>query len=229
MAATPPAFNPAQRQRSGKNVWIWLILAVVFFCILLIVGIGLMVKSVATAGFGLMSCMINGELATNAVLAYALDHDGQFPNAETWQDDVRPYYERLYEKRGEMFNSEDMPDFFNFDVAEPGALLTCNPSGPNETGFAFNSELSGLNYDDVEDPAATILVWETKTPRFNAFGEPTGRSDDDEALKFFGEARPWMDFLVTGDISSPDGADMDLNMDIRPEDGLERVPLGTRE
>ena len=229
MAATPPAFNPAQRQRSGNKVWIWLILAVVFFCILLIVGIALMVRSAANIGLGMMSCAINGELATNAVLAYALDHEGQFPNAENWQDDVMPYYERLYDKSGEVFSSEEMPSFFSFEVAEPGAILTCNASGDNQTGFAFNSELSGLNYEDVEDPRATILVWETKTPAYNASGAPTGRSDDDPALKLFGETRSWMDFLVSGDIRTSEGVDMDFDLNIDPEDGLERPPFGTTE
>ena len=229
MAATPPAFNPAQQQRSGKNVWIWLILAVVFFCILLIVGIGFMVKSLATTVTSMMSCAMNGELATNAILAYAEENDGQLPNAETWQDDIMANYEQLYANRGEMFDTEDLPDLFQFNIAEPGSILTCNSGGEHDTGFAFNSALSGLNMSEIEDPDDTILIWETTTPGYNTFGDPSGRSDDDPALKLYGESRSWVDFLVSGDMNNESGENLDFRFDIEPEDGLVSPPTETPE
>ena len=186
-------------------------------------------KSLLGTATGMMACAINGELATNAVLAYALEHDGQFPNAETWQDDVMPNYERLYDKRGQIFDSEDMPDFFQFDIAEPGAILTCNSGGDHDTGFAFNAELSGLNKSDVEDSDEMILIWETTTPRYNAFGDPSGRSDDDPALKLFGDTRSWMDFLVSGALNAGAGEDLDFGFDMRPEDGLDDSSADTTE
>ncbi len=220
MAATPPAFNPGQQRKSGSKLWVWLILAVVFFCILVIVAIGFVIKSLAGTLTGMMACAVNGELATNAVLAYAIEHDGQLPNAETWQTEVMPNYERLYDKRGDFFDTEDFPDLFSVDTAKPGSVLICNPAGPNETGFAFNAALSGQNMDDIGDLDDVILIWETKSPMFNASGDPSGRSDNDPALKLFNESRSWMDFMASGDLNPGAGDNMDFRMDINPEDGL---------
>lgn len=220
MAATPPAFNPAQRQRSGKNIWVWLVLAVVFFCILVIVGFYFVMKSLIGTATGIMACAVNGELATNAVLAYAIEHDGQLPNAETWQTEVMPNYERLYDKRGDFFDTENFPDWFSVDTAKPGSVLTCNPAGPNETGFAFNAALSGQNIDDIGDLHDVVLIWETTSPMFNASGDPSGRSDDNQALKLFNESRSWMDYMASGDLNPEAESNVDFRMDINPEDGL---------
>ncbi|MCH7945529.1 MAG: hypothetical protein IIC73_05875 [Armatimonadetes bacterium] len=231
MAATPPAFNPAQRQRSSKNIWVWLILAVVFFCILLGVGFFFLMKSLLSTAMIMMACAVNGELATNAVLAYAMEHDGQLPNAETWQTDVMPYYERLYDKRGDIFEGADMPDMISVDAAKPGSVIYCNPAGQNETGFAFNVELSGMNLSEIGDVHDTILIWETTTPKLNAFGDPSVRNDDDPALKLWGDTRGWMNYMASGDLNSgaEGNVDMDLDFDFDPEDGLEESPVEATE
>lgn len=86
-----------------------------------------MVRSVMDAGMGLVSCSINGDLARDAVLAYALDHEGKLPDAKSWQDDIKPYYERLYQKMMGDKDIKEMPEFLNFKIAAPGTVHRVRP------------------------------------------------------------------------------------------------------
>jgi hypothetical protein len=171
-------------------------------------------------GLGLVSCMMNGDLARKAVLAYAQDHEGKLPNAATWQDDIRPYYERLYTKLMEDENLKEMPDWMNIKVASPGTVLECELSGGKKTGFAFNTAIAGKLLSEFTTPTTTILIFETTSPAYNASGDPTARNANDPILKFYGDKREWLDFMIEGESEMFESADSDFDFDIRPEDGL---------
>ncbi len=218
MGATPPAFNPPNQQ-SGSKLWLWLLLIVIAFCILVMVALFFSCKAMMNTGMSMVSCAMNGDLARNAVLAYAQEHDGVLPNAETWQDDVRANYERLYQKAMGEMSSEDMPSWLKLDVAKPGEVLGCSMGG-TKTGFAFNSEVSGKKLSDFTDPKTTVLIFETLSPAYNAYGLVKDRPTDDPALKFFGEKREWMDFHIEGESDMFESGNSDFDFDIKPEDGL---------
>ena len=219
MAATPPAFNPS-RQQSGNKVWVWLLVAVGGLCLLCIGGLFFGVKSLFNVGFKMASCMMDGELAKNAVLAYAKEHDGKLPSAETWQDDIRPNYERLYNKAiGEM-DPNKMPSWVDIKIAKPGEVLECEMGSNGKTGFAFNDALGGKNISDFKDPFSTILIWETTSPAYNAHGNPDSRSATDPALKMFGHKRKWMDFPLEGEADPFKSGNTKMDIKITPEDGL---------
>jgi hypothetical protein len=227
MAEYPPAFNPSQRQ-SGNKVWLWLLLAVGGLCVLCVIGSFFGVKSLINKSMDMVSCSADGTLASKAVLAYALDHEGQFPPAATWQDDIRPYYERLYQK---MQAEEEMEglNWMGFELTQPGEPLECELAGSVKTGFAYNSTLAGKKTTDITEPHLTIMIWETTTPAYNANGDPSTRPVDDPDLKLFGDDRGWLDFLVTGDVDTRlwhEAGSLDIPFRTRPEDGLptERTP-----
>ncbi len=224
MGASPPEFNPP-RQQSGNKIWLWLLLAVGVLCVICGIGLFFMVRSVMNAGMGLVSCSMNGDLARDAVLAYALDHDGKLPNAATWQDDVRPYYERLYNKLMNDSDLKDIPDFFNLKVAAPGTVLECDLGGGKKSGFAFNSLIAGKLTSEFTSPTTTVVVWETSTPAYNANGDPATRSGESPAI--MGDKRPWIDCMIEGQSEPMQSSDNGLNYESSPEDGLPPKKAGT--
>jgi hypothetical protein len=222
MGSVPPEFNPP-RQQSGNKIWLWLLLAVGMLCVLCAIGGYFMFRSVMGLGGGMMGCAMNGDLARNAVLAYALDHNGQFPAAETWQDDVRPYYERLYNKLIEEPGYKEVSGMMDIDLAEPGTPLDCNFGGKQKSGFSYNSLLAGKLKADFPDN--TIVIFETTSPAYNQSGDPEKRSG--ETPKMFGDKRPWMDFMVSGQSDFGDSNNAEMDFDTRPEDGLPPEKQGT--
>lgn len=220
MAATPPTFNPAPA-KSGNKIWLWIILALVAFCVILAAGIFFVGKSLLGKGLEVAACAMNGDLATNAVLAYALEHEGQLPDSETWQDDIRPYYETLYDKMIDDMDMEDVPGWINFEIAKPGEVLTCNNADDFKTGFAFNSQLAGTNTADYDSPDDVILLWEMVNPVYNGSGDPSDRPATDPNLKMFGDARSWWDFYLSGDSDSFQSDQQEFNFDFSPEDAID--------
>ena len=97
-------------------------------------------------------CISNLRQLTMAVLIYADDGDGRLPNAATWMDDIRPYIK-----------------------AE--ALYHCPTDEQHQYGYAFNSELSGVNLKDIEDAANTVLLFESTSGRWNAADPVTSLPD----------------------------------------------------
>ncbi len=218
MAASPPSFNPPVQQ-SGSKVWLWILIAVVAFCLLAATGLFFLGKSALNQGMGLVSCGANADLARKAVLAYAQDHDGQLPNAETWQDDVRPNYEKLYEKMMSDKDMKDMPEWMNFKIAEPGFPLTCSVGPETTTGFAYNALLAKQNLKDIKDPGSTIVIWETRTPGYNANGDPSTRGKPGEKFKLFGQERDYIDMFIEGEADFMQSGNSDFDFEIKPEDG----------
>ena len=217
MSSSPPAFNPPRSTPSGSKLWMWVIIAVVAFC-LIACGIGaFFLKGAVDTIVPVGGCMLTGELVTKATLAYAIENDGRLPNAETWQDDIQPYYERLYDKA--QTEMEDVPDFFNVEVSRPGAIFECKLKGGRNTGFVFNAELSDVLVDDVENPASVILIFESWQYGYNASADPSMRADDEPVL-IFGDERPWIDIYVTGHVDTMQSSNDDFNMEITIEDAL---------
>lgn len=213
----PPAFNPP-RQQSSNKVWLWVLVAVVAFCLVCGIGLFFMVRSGISMGMSMIGCTVNADLARDAVVAYAMEHDGQFPNAATWQDDVRPYYERLYQKFVVDSEFKDMPDWFQPKIAAPGTMLTCDIGG-SVTGFAFNALLAGKKLDDFPDKASTVVIWETQTPALNANGDPATRVNLQQP-KIMGDSRDWIDFFIEGQNEPLQSENEDFDFESTPEDAL---------
>ena len=165
-------------------------------------------QGVPILGLGLkpgLSCVVNFEYVRNAIVAYANDHKGKLPKAETWQDDIKSYYtkETLKEKN-------DNP----FDSLNPEGNWECKSSGNKVTGFAFNSDLSGKNLSDIKDPEGTIVVFEVPESGRNLHQSYTPRSKYDSP-KIFGSERGWIAMPLTG---SAHGLPKNINVNVNGKD-----------
>jgi len=90
------------------------------------------------------------EALAGAMESYLADHDNRYPSADRWVQELRPYVEDA-----ELFKCPE-------DTSEASS------------SYAMNSALSGKSADDVQDPEATVLFYETSHPGPN----PSGGSDD---------------------------------------------------
>ena len=195
----------------------WVIIAVLALC-MITCGVGaFFLKGAVDAIMPVGGCLVTGDMAAKSALAYAIEHDGRLPSAETWQDDIQPYYERLYSKVEPQL--DDIPKVLNFKVSLPGELFECEfKDGPN-TGFAFNAALSGVLVEDIESPHTVILVFETLEYGYNANGDPSTRPEDHPVL-MLGKERPWIDIYATGQGDPLQSDNEDFNINYSIEDAL---------
>jgi prepilin-type processing-associated H-X9-DG protein len=83
------------------------------------------------------ACTANLEELAEAALAYADDHDGVLPRADTWVQDLQPYL-------------------------ESAELLKCPRAPDLVIGYAMNRALSGDRLADIRDPENTPLFFESE-------------------------------------------------------------------
>lgn len=189
---TPPPFSPpgAPPKRSNSAIWI---IVIVVLCVVIPCGGLIALGFFGFNWFGrtlgpMASCMLLYEGVRHSVEAYSDEHDGKLPNAATWQDDVRPYYAKWREKSAK----EAGP----FAPPTSDAEWGCTIEG-KKTGIAFNSELSGKKWDDIEKKRTTILLYEVETVLKNANGPYKERSEKSSPT-LMGEHRGWIEIPVEG-------------------------------
>jgi hypothetical protein len=95
-------------------------------------------------------CGSHLEALGSAMESYLADHDNRYPSADGWVQGLRPY-------------------------VEDAKVFKC-PEDTSEgfSSYAMNAALSGKSADDVQDPKATVLFYETAHPGPN----PSGGADD---------------------------------------------------
>lgn len=190
---TPPPFTEPVTPSPRKNKTP-MILAIVFIalaCVCLIPGYFLFkLGAVAVKeGLPMAQCGIAFEDVRNALKEYAAEHDGMLPKAETWQDDVRPYYAKVVDKHGD--------DLGPIKPMEADSVWGCTTS-LGKTGIAFNRALSGKKLADIKDPKSTVLIFETTKASTNVNEEYTKR-EQSTGPKIMGEHRDWMVMFIDGE------------------------------
>ena len=120
-----------------------------------------------------------------AIIMYAQDNAQRLPDADKWVDEITPYL-----KSAAVFHDPSAPDL--------------------RYGYAFNLALSRVNLSTLEDPAVTVLLFESADGRKNASGTggtvpKPGRQNGgtdyafaDGHVKWIGDAAPRPSFLITG-------------------------------
>jgi hypothetical protein len=197
MGAGYPPPPPSGSKKSTTSTLV-IVIAVVAFCCLGAVGAMFFVgKKVLEVGTSSMQCFANAEVAHTAMLAYA-EENGSLPPAENWQDEIRPYYEAAKEEFEADIPDEDGPEFAKdmFRAKPPGVPLSCE-FGDDSTAFSYNSEVAGLALEDIEDPAATVLLFEQSTMEYN-FASPYSEFDEPQPT-FFNDERDWILIFVEED------------------------------
>ena len=82
------------------------------------------------------------------IMQYAQDHDDKLPDADRWATEIQPYVTSPYIKADKVFQ-------------DPAML-------GGKWGYAYNRTLSGVSLSDLDDPAATVLLFESTAGRKNA-------------------------------------------------------------
>lgn len=77
------------------------------------------------------------------IIQYTQDHDENLPDADKWVDEIMPYV-----KNASVFR----------DPAAPGL----------KWGYAFNRTLSGVSLADLDEPATTVVLFESTDGKKNA-------------------------------------------------------------
>lgn len=201
----PPPFQPQPvRRKSNAPLWITIILAVVLVpCGLLIAAIFYFKstfwdKSIAP----FTACTLSFRDVKLSLIDYADANGGKFPNADNWEDAVRPYYAKRYQRR-----AKNEP----FAPMNPNSVWGCEATGEKgkPTGMAFNSDLSGKKLSDIKDPYSTVLIYEIPVASHNAHGpykEPT-----EPGPAFLSQHRNWMYAYVKGNANPNDNFNVDVN------------------
>jgi hypothetical protein len=187
MEAPPPYMPPPRKSNTGLIVG--LIIGGVFLCCLL--PVGLLVGGglwFANKAFPLASCSIAYEDARDAIRAYADDHNGNLPAAATWQDDVRPYYQKIIKQHKELGPIKLMP---------ADGAWGCDADKNMRTGMAFNDDLAGKKFSDFA-MSRDVLLYEIKQATMNAHGKYVPLPESDAPQIVFGQPRGWFIIRATG-------------------------------
>jgi len=169
--------------------------------------------------FSVAGCMMNLQMAHGALIAYSMEHDGKLPNANTWQTDVRPYYERLHNKSFKEIEESGMKGMFK--VGPPQGDWSCEVGDGARSGLAFNSALSGKKVSDIKDPRSVILVFEVNRSGQN-LNEPYVERPKESSPKLLGKPRGWLYLPVdkTGAKFDMESRSSSSNMTFDPKDAL---------
>jgi hypothetical protein len=186
---TPPPYNPP-RKKSSTGLIIGLVLGGVAICCIGGIALALLAGYFGwKVGGPVAECALGFTEVQKAMHEYLNDHNGTFPKAETWQDEIRPYYVKVRARE---------KDAGPFKLWDPQGVWGCK-NGSSTTGIAFNSKLSGKKLSDIEDKPITIMLFEVETARTNA-NEPFKPRDDKVSPTIMGEPRGWIKIPVEGEM-----------------------------
>lgn len=191
---TPPPFSPPGNPPRKSNTALWIVLIVVL-CVVIpcggLVALGFFGMNWFGKTLGPMArCAILFEGVRNSVEMYTKEHDGTLPKAETWQDDVKPYYAKWRDREGK--------DMGPFTPPSADGEWACEIEG-RKTGLAFNSKLSGKKWEEIDQRRTTILIYEVETVMRNANG-PYKERPKSSSPKLMGNPRGWIEIPVEGSV-----------------------------
>lgn len=131
----------------------------------------------------LVGCAASYSLVEKALVEYVKENDGKVPNANTWQDDLRPYYAKVDKDGNEVLG-----------VFKPDGEWSCTASG-QKTGIAFNTNVSKEEYEKLDQD--TVIIFETDRVSNNQ-NWPYTPLRKSESPKIFGTPRGWLTITPKG-------------------------------
>lgn len=182
----PPPYMPPKRKRNTALI-VWLIIGGVVLCCVLpigalfIFGPGLFKNAVSFAG-----CAASMVEIRDSIRDYAIDHKGKLPPAETWQDDVRPYYQ----KRVAVSHQKGIP------MIPAEGQWACKVGG-QRYGVGYNDEVAAKDELAVEK-SRDVVLFQMRTVTDNAHSKYEPQSPEGAPNIMFG-ARGWLLIRIQGD------------------------------
>lgn len=201
MSGPPPYSPPTAKKNSNTVLIIVLICVVVVPCLGLIALVFAGYSFVTKTALPMAGCVVTVKAGQQAINKYAAEK-GTYPKAETWQSDIKDYYEKAVQK----LNEKDSP----ISVGEVTKAWVCDP-GDNATGIAYNSDVAGKKPADIKDKYATILLFEVEKPSLNAH-EAFKERPKSTSPKILGNPRGWIKIGIEGDLEGMDnGGNIRIN------------------
>lgn len=203
--STPPPFEPLpdEPRKKGPKIWLWVILGVVVICC---GGIAYFANAVRnmfnSGGVGAMTgCLLAYDGIYKGLEDYAKEHDGKLPPAESWQVELKPYYEKYVTAKAEKMENP----LFEIAVAKADEPWGCVQGGKLISGMAYNSDVAGKVLADLPNKAETVLVFEIKDPAMNAnmayAAQPYDASPVLKAPNNEADNRGWLELTADGETS----------------------------
>lgn len=185
----PPPFSMPEKKKNTGLIVLAIVLGVGICCVGPIVAVG----GLGWFGFrnvqGTVTCAASLSAIRDSTLAYAKANGDKLPKADTWQDDVRPFYAK--------FLKSETQNMGPFHLFEPEADWVCENADGTKTGIAFNKDLSGVKISDIKDRLNTVLVFEAEKPGKN-LNESYKKKPKSTSPKIFNEPRGWITMPVEG-------------------------------
>jgi hypothetical protein len=180
----------APRKKSNTGLIVGLIIGGVVLCCIvpLLAGGGL-----AFWGWnktkGLIQCTYAFSDVRDALRMYASEHEGKLPPADTWQEEITPYYEKVVA-------SNRKEEHKMFGIMPSGGDWGCDNGSGGRTGISLNEDLAGMPLTKLEN-SEEVVLFEVKSAARNAHGkyepQPIAGSPS-----LFGEARGWFLIRLSG-------------------------------
>lgn len=182
--------RPEQEPIDPKQARLWRIALVGFLgvCVLMMVSC-FAVSRMEFDGMAVgASCITSSDMLQSSLVAYARQN-GRFPDADTWLSDIRPFYERVYDAYEQDFEQEGKW-YLQLKPVQPGDPPVCDFL-EGRSHLTFNSELAGQSLEEIEDPAETVLLFETEEPSEN-FSMPYEPQPENQAPRVMRVTREWI-------------------------------------
>lgn len=224
MAQTPPPLPTAPQvgapaTKTANRACLIVVITVMCMCVVLGFIAFRFAGNVMNQVRATAQCMAMFDLTDKAIIAYASDHDGKFPAAATWQDDVQPYYDRLYAKLTSKSSSDQLPEGFLPPAA--GQPMECRWEG-QKTGITYNVEIAGKRVDSFKSPETTAVVFETPNTGRN-LADKYVEKPKAKAPKLMYNERDWFAFYIKGNKNPFETTGTTrVSVEVTPEDALDK-------
>jgi hypothetical protein len=212
-----PSAPQARATNSANKTCLIIALMIVGLIVVFCGFFAFMMNGVKTQFMSTASCTVMFEMSQKAALAYAKEHNGLLPDASKWEQEIAPYYERLYNKmadevKGVWILQDSLPP-------APGSDLQCKWNG-RVTAIAMNQALSGAKLAAIKEPTKTVLFFETDRTGKNLAMKyvPMPKST---APKLLNEERDWIVYYIDGNKNPLDSSSSSSkSIEITTDDAL---------
>ncbi len=178
METPPPYYAPIPQKKTPWGLIIGIIVGVLLLCC---GGVGYFIFSTVKKALPIAQCAYSFGDVREALRQYANEHNGALPPAATWQDDVRPYYEKMIAN----VSRERGP----IGVMSSTGPWGCDNGDGGRTGMALNDDIAGKKFSDLSTSSET-LIFEVESAVANAHDKYKSPPMSN-APKIFGQSRGW--------------------------------------
>lgn len=210
MTYTPPPYGEAPRKK-GTNPLVWIFVALGAFCCIAIIAFVGMGAAVFNQGKDMFPCIFTISTLNKSMKEYVQDK-GKFPDADKWQSELAPYYNKSSKSFKDEMKDAPGPLKGMGDVADISMPVACNTSG-TKTFISYNSEIAGKEMKDITDKDDTAMFYEDLVEKINA-SAPFKPKDFKDSPRMMGQPRGWYVVVVSGDMQTVDEKGKKHNVDI---------------